>query len=470
MKNPLLHAVSADVLILPLPAFSANSNEIAELKQMVTQMKQQYEERITALEIRIQRAEVRAQKAESINQSVAAVQAETVPQRRGDNLFNPAISMVVQGSATTYFRDPEAWSLQGFQLGGESGLKPQGLSLTETELIISSNVDDWFFAQATIGLHEDEGSTEIDVEEAFVDSLNLPAGLGLRFGRFFTETGYINTKHTHAWNFADAPLTSQAFLGHQYRDDGIRLSWLAPTDIFLELGMEALRGERFTAGGNGDQFLGDAQNYFIRVGHDIGLSHGFRLGLSYLQTDPQNRKVGHAHAEHADETFSFSGDSDLTVADFVWKWAPNGDGGRQNFTFQTEYFHRDEDGAVTFANDTGRALLPYDGTQEGFYAEGIYQFMPRWRIGLRYDRLWTDNDLRVVDNSSGETDDDVLDESGLTDGHDPYRWTFMTDYSHSEFSLFRLQFTKDRSRPKESDEQIQLQYIMTLGAHGAHKY
>jgi len=474
MSNPILRVAVAAALAVPLSAFSADNSEIAELKQMFEQMKQQYETRISALEARIQQAEAKAQKAEnsaeSANQAVAEVQTETTNQRSGDNLFNPAISMVVQGSATNYSRDPEAWSLQGFQLGGESGLKPEGLSLTETELTVSSNVDDWFFAQATIGLHEEDGSTEIDVEEAFVDSLNLPAGLGLRFGRFFTETGYINTKHTHAWGFADAPLTSQAFLGHQYRDDGIRLSWLAPTDTFLELGMEALRGERFPAGGHGDQFLGDAQNYFVRIGRDVGLSHSFRLGISHLQTDPQDRQGGHAHAGHADETFSFAGDSDLTIADLIWKWAPNGDGRRQNFTFQAEYFHRDEDGDVTFTNDTGTALLPYDGTQEGFYAQGIYQFMPRWRVGLRYDRLWTDNDLRVTANSSGEGDDDVLDESGLTDGHDPYRWTLMADYSHSEFSLFRLQFSKDRSRPNESDEQVQLQYIMTLGAHGAHKY
>ncbi len=46
----------------------------------------------------------------------------------------------------------------------------------------------------------------------------------------------------------------------------------------------------------------------------------------------------------------------------------------------------------------------------------------------------------------------------------------MTDYSHSEFSRVRLQYAKDHSRPNDGDDQIQLQYIMSLGAHGAHKY
>ena len=71
---------------------------------------------------------------------------------------------------------------------------------------------------------------------------------------------------------------------------------------------------------------------------------------------------------------------------------------------------------------------------------------------------------------AGEADDDVLEESGLLDGHDPYRWTVMTDYSHSEFSRLRLQYARDKSRSGDADDQFQLQYIMSLGAHGAHKY
>jgi len=346
------------------------------------------------------------------------------------------------------------------------------LSLTETELTASANVDNWFYGQATIGLHEEDGATEVDLEEAFVDTLSLPAGLGLRFGRFYTETGYINTKHNHAWDFADAPLTSQAFLGKQYRDDGLRLSWLAPTDAYLEFGLEALRGERFPASGDGSDALGAAHNYFVRAGGDVGLSHSYRAGLSHLRTDPKDRSSGHAHGhdEHGDETFAFSGSSNLTVADLTWKWAPDGNARHRNFVFQTEYFHRDEDGRYAFNNDVGDALLPYDGTQQGIYIQGIYQFMPRWRLGLRYDRLWTDNSLRVSQNNSGEDDDELLEESGLISDHDPHRWTLMADYSHSEFSRLRLQYARDNSRDGESDDQIQLQYIMTLGAHGAHKY
>ena len=54
--------------------------------------------------------------------------------------------------------------------------------------------------------------------------------------------------------------------------------------------------------------------------------------------------------------------------------------------------------------------------------------------------------------------------------HDPRRSTAMIDFSPSEFSRFRLQFAHDEARFNESDNEIFLQYIMSLGTHGAHKF
>ncbi len=480
MQIKLLCAAVSAVLCVPLGAQSSEHADIAELKKMLTEMKANYEARIAELEARIDTAENNVKRVET--QATEAEQAAKQPRsvsgdsgkNSGESAFNPAITLVVQGSANSYSLDPDEWSLPGFHTGGEAGLKSEGLSLTETELTLSANVDNWFYGQATIGLHDHEGDIEVDVEEAFIDTLSLPAGLGLRFGRFYTETGYINSQHSHVWDFADAPLTSQAFLAKQYGEDGLRLSWLAPTDTFLEFGLEALRGEKFPANGDGSDFLGGAQNYFVRVGRDVGLSHSFRAGLSHLRTDPEGRMASHAHGHGHDadagETFDFSGSSNLTVADLVWKWAPDGDARSRNFVFQTEYFYREEDGSYTFNNHDGSALLPYDGTQNGLYVQGVYQFLPRWRVGLRYDRLWSDNKLSVVDNTSGEDDATVLEDSGLISDHDPYRWSLMADYTHSEFSRLRLQYSRDYSRDDDGDDQFQLQYIMTLGAHGAHKY
>ena len=44
------------------------------------------------------------------------------------------------------------------------------------------------------------------------------------------------------------------------------------------------------------------------------------------------------------------------------------------------------------------------------------------------------------------------------------------DFNPSEFSRLRLQFASDKSRLGVTDNQVFLQYIMSLGAHGAHKF
>jgi hypothetical protein len=45
----------------------------------------------------------------------------------------------------------------------------------------------------------------------------------------------------------------------------------------------------------------------------------------------------------------------------------------------------------------------------------------------------------------------------------------MIDWSPSEFSRLRLQYTDDRVLA-DSDKQIILQYLMSLGAHGGHRF
>ncbi|MGB5493900.1 MAG: hypothetical protein WBM97_05425, partial [Sedimenticolaceae bacterium] len=290
MKKTFLNAAVVAALGFPISAVSADSADIAELKQMVLEMKQQHQQQIQALEQRLLKAEARAasaeEKAESTEGKVAAVEEQVQAKpRTGDNRFNPAISLVLQGGYASYSEDPEDFQLEGMPLGGEAGLQDEGLSLWETELTASANVDNLFYGQTTIGLHTHDGEIEVDIEEAFVDTLALPAGLGLRFGRFYSSVGYLNEKHTHTWDFADTPLPYQAFLGGQYRDDGIRASWVAPIDaLFVEVGAEALRGDTYPGGDSDDDF-GNVKNLFAKVGGDIGQNNSWQLGVSYMDVD-----------------------------------------------------------------------------------------------------------------------------------------------------------------------------------------
>ena len=97
--------------------------------------------------------------------------------------------------------------------------------------------------------------------------------------------------------------------------------------------------------------------------------------------------------------------------------------------------------------------------QSGWYAQGVYQFTPNWRAGLRYEQL-----------DSGTRDFGANNANLVVDSYKPKKATAMVDYSWSEFSRVRLQFAQDKSMFGITDNQVTLQYIMSLGAHGAHKF
>jgi hypothetical protein len=463
---------------LPLVSAAADNAELESIRRQIEELRNEYESRIQELEQRLEQAESLAREAgaeaERMSQQARFGSTEPAPAgtlRERVNAFNPAFSLILQGSLNSYSEDPESYRLPGFQVGGEAGLAPEGLTLDETELVASASVDQLFYAETTIALHEDEeDGTEVDVEEAFFEPMLLPAGLGGRAGRFYSDIGYLNRIHTHAWDFRDEPLVYRAFLGKQYRDDGVQLNWTAPSDLYINVGAETLAGKEFPAG-KSESVFGDVQSLFIDVGGDVGSSHAWQAGLSALKADVHDREGGHGHGDGDGGGSSFSGDSDLYIADLVWKWAPNGNPRERNFIFQTELFYRDEDGPVDFREDGNRARLDYDGEQKGLYAQGIYQFMPQWRIGARYDWLDADNDLRITDLGGFTDPDEVIEESGFDDeGHNPERYSIMLDWSPSEFSRLRAQYNRDESRPDDTDHQWSLQYIMSLGAHGAHEF
>jgi hypothetical protein len=54
-------------------------------------------------------------------------------------------------------------------------------------------------------------------------------------------------------------------------------------------------------------------------------------------------------------------------------------------------------------------------------------------------------------------------------GNDPRRYSLMVDWSNSEFSRLRLQYTRDEAGLRD-DDQFGLQYILSIGAHGAHTF
>jgi len=394
------------------------------------------------------------------------------PRATGENAFNPAVSLILQGTAARSSQDPADYQITGFApSGGEVGPPPRSFSLGESELVVSANIDPYFRGQMTAALTPEN---EVEVEEAFFQTLALGGGFTLKGGRILSGIGYQNEVHQHAWDFQDAPLAYQAFLGGRFNDDGLQLRWLAPTDLFLELGGEVGRGRAFPSAEQSKNGA-NAWSLFGHLGGDIGASMAWRAGLSYLYAQPEARGFEDTDSLGNPVTQSFSGKSELWIADFILKWAPNGNATVTNFKLQGEYFRRVETG--TLAYDDSAQAAPQFGTpfsdayssrQAGWYLQAVYQFMPRWRVGLRFDQLDSGTVSNgIVASGAGPT---AADFPLLGTPHDPRRTTAMVDWSPSEFSRIRLQLAEDDSRAGVTDRQALVQYVYSLGAHGAHKF
>jgi hypothetical protein len=256
----------------------------------------------------------------------------------------------------------------------------------------------------------------------------------------------------------------RALFGEAYGNDGVQLKWVAPTELFMEFGAEAGRGATFPGTDRNNNGAG-SYALFSHVGGDVGVSHSWRAGVSYLHAKASARDGELDDLNDVEAETLFSGTSKTWMADFVWKWAPDGNAAERNFKFAAEYFSRSEGGGLLCADNTGDGGAcdgtedAYRSRQSGFYAQGVYQFMPRWRTGYRYDRL----NPGTVDFGLNNANLPVTD-------YTPTRHSLMLDYSPSEFSRLRLQHSKDMSMKSVSENQWFVQYIHSLGAHGAHRF
>jgi hypothetical protein len=427
-----------------------------DLREQIRQLRRQTEQ----LEKRVQDAEAAA------NQ--ATTQASS--RQTGENALNPAISLILNGVYSNLSRSPDDFRINGFvPTLGEVAPGPRGFSLGESELNLSANIDPYFRGTGIFALTSEN---EVSVEEAHVQTLSLPSGFIVKAGRFFSGVGYLNSIHAHAWDFTDAPLANKVFLGNQLGDDGVQLKWVAPLDTYVDVGLEFGRGRAFPAGPEGgrDKNGASAGNLFTHVGGDLGSSLAWLVGLSHLRTSPRDRSFGDVDSTGATVTDSFTGRSRLSVLSGVLKWAPNRNPTYTNFKLQGEYFTRKENGDLTFNTDAvspgGTQTGAYTSKQSGWYLQGVYQFVPRWRVGYRHDKL-----------NAGTTTLGLVESGALTvadfpilSQYSPKRNTVMVDWSPSEFSRVRLQLARDLSRQGEADNQVVLQYIMSLGAHGAHTF
>ncbi len=457
----------AAVFAVPLAAIGAEpAAELQQLKNQIDELRQLHESRLQALERRILELQAQPPADPAQPNSPLAPPAGPAAAPASASAFNPAISLILAGTHARLSRDPANYRLHGFiPSGGEAGPGRRGFQIGESELGIGANIDPLFSGRLTASLAGDDG---VSVEEAWFERQGLFDGGTLRGGRFLSSIGYLNDHHAHTWDFVDAPLAYQAFFGGPIKTDGLQLRWLAPTQRYFELGAEIGSGASFPGSDTGRNGIGSTA-LFAHVGDDLGDNASWRAGASVVHHRASDRGFDDRNAAGTPVTNAFSGSSRTWALDGIYKWAPGGNARRQSLVIQGEYFRRTEAGSLSHDTQSlagGPASGDYRATQAGGYLQAVYQFMPRWRIGARHDRL-----------DSGTPNIGLLGTGGLTAADFPVllsarpsRSSLMLDYSPSEFSRLRLQFGADRSNPAATDRQIFLQYIMSLGAHGAHRF
>lgn len=424
------------------------SEILIQLKNELQLLQQSYQEKIKQLEERV----IKAEQALDLTQDdlsetqddleSLAIDVSQQGNIRSANTFNPGIGMILNGRWLSY-SDNFEYKLPGFFPTEESGPGEQGSGLGESELNMNANVDDMFYASVTLAFGD-----EVEVEEAYIQTINLDHGLNVKAGRFFSGIGYLSSKHSHSDDFANRPLPYEAFLGGKFGDVGIQTTWLAPTDLFWETGVEVYRGDSFPAAGASNSGNG-VWTAFSHLGGDITDAQSWRFGLSYLHADVDSRET-----EQGD---IFTGTNKLWIADFVYKWSPNGNRGEQEFKLQGEYFNGNDKGVFS---SMGNELTDdeFDRDQTGWYLEGVYRFARQWRIGVRTSMLSSDN---IPTQFIGSLLDDF--------GYSPEQHSLMLDWSNSEFSRIRLQVDHNKLDDKQESVWI-LQYVAAFGAHGAHSF
>ena len=474
-----LRLVAALTLAIGLQsaALASPASDVADLKKALAAMKADYDKRIGALESQLHATQSDLAKANAaaaapvaaasapvtiapeapapvvatVDTSVAAPTGEA---SGGANAFNPSVSLILSGTYAHTSQDPGQARITGFALppGAGIGVGSRGFSLAESELALAANIDPWLAGNINLSI---TGDDTISAEEAFITTTALPDGLVLKAGRFFSGVGYLNSQHSHTWDFVDSPVAYQAMLGTQYADDGVQLHWLAPTDQYLEFGLEAGRGRSFP-GDNSSRNAAGMTAFTFHTGGDIGDSMTWRGGLSLLQASANGQALeDYNAAANVASVESFSGRTRVIVADGVLKWAPNGNATHTYFKLQGEYLQSRRSGDLAVTD----GISSLHSIQSGGYIQGVYQFMPTWRVGVRTERL-----------DPGHPDYGDNNPLFTSTHYHPTKNSLMFDFNESEFARIRLQFAQDRTREGFVDNQFLLQYQTALGAHGAHAY
>jgi len=437
MRKRFLQLIACIIITAPFVSAGSDENIATNLQEEIQQLRQ----RTQALE----------QKLSSLNAGTPAVTMG----RAGSSYMNLSFDVLMNaGWAST----PNVDTLQ---LGGHDPSQ-RGFSLRNAELALDGAVDPYFKGFANIVLMTDANEeTGIELEEAYVLSSSLPGGMQLKAGRFFAEFGRHNNQHPHTWAFVDQPLVLNRMFGEDgLRQNGARLSWLAPTEHYTELTLGIFNGQgsdaysfRYTGETGADgvtRIYGRAT-----TGRNLSSAGDFlivpRITSSFDLTDSQTLVLGASAALGPNDT---GADTSTIIygMDAFWKWKPaNAESGWPFVTWQTEVMGRNfKAGADTTAGLPAETLYDW-----GAYSQVQWGFVRRWAMGLRGEYV---------------TGDKSVSEEATAERSTKERISPNVTWYPTEFSKLRLQYNHEWRKDSGDEDAIWLQFEFMLGAHAAHKF
>jgi hypothetical protein len=389
--------------------------------------------------------------------------------------FNPAILLILDGRYSHEQKRGEmGWSsaiehVAGFVNPHDHSAHshaelPPGFHLYHAELIFSANIDHLFEASLNLGIDE----AGVAIEESYITTRQLPAGIQLKLGKFLSGIGYQNQQHSHDWSFTDIALPYQLLFGsHGLNEKGIQLTWTPLFRHYTLFGMELLQGENEAmanylgavslARGQGSRERSGPRlwSLFARFAPEMGFNHAMQLSLFGGQSLHYQAREGNQWVGEGEGWFG--------GAAWVYKYDRGGYRGDGSITLMAEYLLRQRQMVIVGSSVQRQQRLGemIADDQDGFYLQAIYGMAPRWQLAVRHEVAGLTN--RQQRGSSWQQ------------WHSSERSGLSLTWLPSEFSRLRLQYSQSALAQQESATRLNfshftLQYQVAMGVHGAHRF
>jgi hypothetical protein len=314
------------------------------------------------------------------------------------------------------------------------------------ELATFGPVDPLFDAAVNIAGHDEAGTIELELHEAYIASdvvlSKFLAGTRFKAGRYLLGIGRLNQFHSHEWPFTSPPKSHQQFFAEEAAiDTGLEIGHLfSPSaedsgndssgwvyDLVAGVTNGWTYGHTHTGGRRPL-----AATHYLRptVYRDLTDGAGIMIGLNYLgRTDADSVKT------------------QLAGVDLTYK---KREGKSLRRLIQTEWYHRLQTSSyLPLSEDVGGYF---------FYSQSVDD-LGELSVGVRID-AFSSLSLRFL--------------NGDTKSNLDYAVVPTFSYRVSEFSTFRLTYgyavdTRQGEDPRV-EQKIELQLLAIFGAHPAHDF